>query len=90
EECLIDFAELVGDHSGAAIATTVWKCLTEYGIEGRASITFPGPIIGFVMDNATNNDTMVEAIERKCIAAGIYFDAKKSRMLCMPHTVHLA
>ncbi|KAJ7732247.1 hypothetical protein DFH07DRAFT_755368, partial [Mycena maculata] len=47
-------------------------------------------IVAFVMDNATNNDTMMEAIERKCWDAGIAFSARKSRMRCMPHTVHLA
>lgn len=42
------------------------------------------------MDNATNNDKLVEAIERKCKAENIRFDAKRSRLRCMPHTVHLA
>jgi hypothetical protein len=42
------------------------------------------------MDNATNNDTMVEAIERKCQAENIPFSAQHSRLRCMPHTVHLA
>lgn len=43
-----------------------------------------------MMDNATNNDTLVEAIEHKCKAENIKFDAQKSRLRCMPHTVHLA
>ncbi|KAJ7744446.1 hypothetical protein DFH07DRAFT_749390, partial [Mycena maculata] len=47
-------------------------------------------IVAFVMDNATNNDTMMEAIERKCWAEGIDFTAKKSCIRCMLHTVHLA
>ena len=47
-------------------------------------------IIAFVMDNATNNDTMLEAIERKCVEAGIKFSAKQARLRCMPHTIHLA
>ncbi|KAJ7608081.1 hypothetical protein DFH06DRAFT_1018081, partial [Mycena polygramma] len=37
-----------------------------------------------------SDDTMMEAIQRKCREAGIKFDAKKSRMRCTPHTVHLA
>ncbi|SJL18443.1 uncharacterized protein ARMOST_22032 [Armillaria ostoyae] len=57
--------------------------------------TFPSSlnfqqVMAFVMDNATNNDTMVEAIEWKCIVAGIQFSARESRLRCMPHTVHLA
>ncbi|KAJ7271393.1 hypothetical protein B0H12DRAFT_1000905, partial [Mycena haematopus] len=41
-------------------------------------------------DNATNNDTMVEAFERRCVAEGIYFSAEDARMRCMPHTIHLS
>ena len=47
-------------------------------------------IIVFVMDNATNNDTMVVAIEQHCHEAGVYFSAKESQMCCIPHTIHLA
>lgn len=99
EECLIDFAELVSDHSGETMATTVWATLCKYGLQAkvsgqsrilRSALSRINKIIAFVMDNATNNDTMTEAIERKCQAAGIPFDAGRSRMRCMPHTVHLA
>lgn len=47
-------------------------------------------VVAFVMDNASNNNTMVEAIECKCTVAGIAFSARESRLRCMPHTVHLA
>lgn len=46
--------------------------------------------MAFVMDNASNNDTMVEAIAQKCRENNIEFSAKDSRLRCMPHTVHLA
>lgn len=42
------------------------------------------------MDNATNNDTLVEAFEAKCREANIPFDSVNARMRCMPHTIHLA
>jgi hypothetical protein len=42
-----------------------------------------------MMDNASNNDTMMEAIESWCHEAGIEFSAQKSHMHCMPHTIHL-
>lgn len=42
------------------------------------------------MDNASNNDTMMVAIEERCQEAKVHFSAKDSRMRCMPHTVHLA
>ena len=41
-------------------------------------------------DNATNNDTLVEALERRMHAAGIMFVGKDARGRCMPHTVHLS
>ena len=37
------------------MAEVVWKTLKTYGLVGR--------IIAFVMDNASNNDTMVDSIE---------------------------
>lgn len=46
--------------------------------------------MAMVMDNASNNDTMIEAIEDRCRTGGIKFSAKQARMRCMPHTIHLA
>lgn len=46
--------------------------------------------MAIVADNATNNDTMIEALEVKSKAKGISFNAKDVRCRCMPHTVHLA
>ncbi len=46
--------------------------------------------MAFVMDNATNNDTMMDELEDICRQEGIEFSAQQSRLRCMPHTVHLA
>ena len=46
--------------------------------------------MAFVMDNATNNNTMIEEIEDLCAAEGIDFSAQCSQLRCMPHTIHLA
>lgn len=46
--------------------------------------------MAFVMDNATNNDTMLRGIERRCHLAGIPFSARDARGRCMPHTIHLS
>lgn len=54
------------------------------------SLTNVSQIMAIMMDNASNNDTMMEAIESRCHEAGVKFSAKKSRMRCMPHTIHLA
>ncbi|KAH9958654.1 hypothetical protein BJV74DRAFT_718613, partial [Russula compacta] len=46
-------------------------------------------IIVLVMDNATNNDTLL-GIQQHSTEEGIYFLAMDSWMHCMPHTIHLA
>jgi hypothetical protein len=42
------------------------------------------------MDNATNNDTMVAAFERRYTEKGFTFSKDDARMRCMPHTIHLS
>jgi len=43
-----------------------------------------------MLDNASNNDTLVEDFERRCHDEGIPFSARDARMRCFPHTAHLA
>jgi hypothetical protein len=43
-----------------------------------------------MLNNASNNDTMVEGIQARTAKEGIYFDASWARLRCMPHTIHLA
>jgi hypothetical protein len=43
-----------------------------------------------MLDNASNNDTFVEGIERRAKKAGVPFNASWARLRCMPHTIHLA
>jgi hypothetical protein len=38
EELLIDFREMVGQHSGENMAEEVWSCIEMYGLEGRVNI----------------------------------------------------
>jgi hypothetical protein len=99
EECLIDFREFIGQHSGENMAAAVWKTVEDFKLKGRVSVAssphFPSSsqpfqITAFVMDNATNNDTMIEAFEKRCRAEGIYFSEMDGRMRCMPHTIHLS
>lgn len=47
-------------------------------------------VIAINCDNALNNDTMMEALERLNEIHGFDFDAQESRLWCMPHTIHLA
>ena len=47
-------------------------------------------IIAVMMDNASNNDTMMQGIETRCCEIGIEFHANQAQMRRMPHTIHLA
>ena len=38
EELLIDFRELIGEHTGENMAEAVWETLTRYDIRDRVSI----------------------------------------------------
>ena len=47
-------------------------------------------VFAFMLDNASNNDTMVEGIARRAAEEGIKFSASWACMRCMPHTIYLA
>ncbi|KAJ7343957.1 hypothetical protein DFH08DRAFT_701987, partial [Mycena albidolilacea] len=42
------------------------------------------------MDNASNNDTLMDHLAIKFAAVDITFDPIAARIRCMPHTAHLA
>ncbi|KIJ91874.1 hypothetical protein K443DRAFT_66117, partial [Laccaria amethystina LaAM-08-1] len=64
------------------MADAVWETLVLYGLVGK--------VLAIVMDNASNNNTLMASLERCCTARGVYYSARDSHMRCMPHTVHLA
>ncbi|KAF8064936.1 hypothetical protein FPV67DRAFT_1419488, partial [Lyophyllum atratum] len=64
------------------MAEAVWETPKRYGIEDR--------ILAFMLDNASNNDTLVDGVQSRAAKEGIYFDAAWARLRCMPHTIHLA
>jgi hypothetical protein len=43
-----------------------------------------------MLDNASNNDTMIEGIQKRAASEGIKINAAWARLRCMPHTIHLA
>jgi len=47
-------------------------------------------IIAIIMDNTSNNNTLMMSLERQCQEQGIPFSAQDACMHCMPHTIHLA
>ncbi|KAG1903265.1 uncharacterized protein F5891DRAFT_905574, partial [Suillus fuscotomentosus] len=81
EELLINFHEIIGEHSGANLAEAVWHTLELYGLKSR--------VMAIVCDNASNNDTLLQALGEKCADEGIDFSAMHSCIRCLPHIVHL-
>jgi hypothetical protein len=80
------------------MAAAVWKTVEKFGLTGWvqififrvASVLKFNQITAFVMDNATNNDTMVEAFARQCKNKGFNLSVKDGWRRCMPHTIHLS
>jgi alpha-galactosidase len=82
DELLIDFRELSGEHSGENMAQALFDTLERYGLKAR--------LLSVMADNASNNDTMCDALQTLCEKEGITFHAKWARLRCMPHTIHLS
>jgi hypothetical protein len=56
----------------------------------KANLIIYSQVLAFMLDNASNNDTLVEGIKQCAHAEGIYIDAAWAHLRCMPHTVHLS
>ncbi|BBM99603.1 hypothetical protein Mp_1g22340 [Marchantia polymorpha subsp. ruderalis] len=76
------------DHSGAGLAEIVQHTLEEFEIVERIGC--------LTMDNASNNDTLMSALENSivdyCIREKILktWNADDSRIQCLPHTINLS
>ncbi|THY79387.1 hypothetical protein D6C95_09769, partial [Aureobasidium pullulans] len=65
-----------GKHIGANIAETIAEIITRFDLQGNIGF--------FIADNATNNDTYIEAL-----AAEFTFDATERRLRCAGHIFNL-
>jgi|SRR5271163_624960 len=80
ESVLLALRDIIGPHSGANIAATVLDVLDEYEIT-------PDRLGVFTLDNATNNDTCLQAIGK---AYGwSRNDWKRYRLRCFGHIINL-
>jgi hypothetical protein len=79
---LLAIREISGPHDDENIGQTVYDVVQEFGIEDK---------IGFFMsDNATNNDTTIQYIERRVREDGnIGFDWHERRLRCWGHIMNL-
>ncbi|KAH9055100.1 hypothetical protein EDB83DRAFT_2225314, partial [Lactarius deliciosus] len=72
EELLIDFWELIGEYSGENMAKAVWAMLELYGLIRR--------IIAVIMDNSSNNNTLMTSLKWQCQQWGVPFSAQDACM----------
>ncbi|KAJ8457523.1 hypothetical protein ONZ45_g18279 [Pleurotus djamor] len=79
---LIGFSHIPGSHTGESICKTFLAVLERVGIKQR---------IGWVtVDNASNNTTFIECLERELKILGIPFSQSERHIRCFPHIVNLA
>jgi len=95
EELLIDFRELTGERIWQSQFGQHWS----YTVLLERQVSHPQPsnmflthfqIIALIMDNASNNNTLMTSLKWQCQQWGIPFLVQDACMYCMPHTIHLA
>ncbi|KAG1737737.1 hypothetical protein EDB19DRAFT_1636718, partial [Suillus lakei] len=64
------------------MAQAVFETLELFGLKGQ--------VLAIMADNASNNNTMCEALQALCVKEGITFNAQWAQLQCLPHTTHLA
>ncbi|KEP52153.1 putative AC transposase [Rhizoctonia solani 123E] len=79
---LAAFWVVEGAHAGVILAQHIFAVLKEYNIVHKVgSVT---------LDNASNNNTMMEELARLVRAEGYDFDKEGNRIRCFPHIINLA
>jgi hypothetical protein len=73
---LLALPQQEGKHTGANIAETIAEIITRFDLQDNIGF--------FIADNATNNDTCIEAL-----AAEFTFDATERRLRCAGHIFNL-
>ncbi|CAE6511697.1 unnamed protein product, partial [Rhizoctonia solani] len=79
---LIAFHKINGHHTGANVGHALFEVLQESGITNK---------IGYItLDNASNNNTLMEELANSLQAYGAEFDPEKNHIWCFPHVINLA
>ena len=83
QSTLIAIRELNGDHDGENISEIVHLVAKEFGFADRIGY--------FVGDNASNNDTAMECLDRRIREeGGVGFDVEERRLRCFAHEMQIA
>lgn len=79
---LLAIREVHGEHTGENMASVVLKVIKDYKIGRKVGY--------FVLDNAANNDTCVEAIMKKLHPEFSEKQRRRRRLRCLGHVINLA
>ncbi|KAJ2927910.1 hypothetical protein H1R20_g9190, partial [Candolleomyces eurysporus] len=79
---LIAFHHTPGSHSGEQLCSHFLKIVDDYGIAHRIGL--------ITLDNASNNNTFMEALERDLHRRNLGFSDDGNRIRCFPHVINLA
>ncbi|KAL1746119.1 ribonuclease H-like domain-containing protein [Schizophyllum fasciatum] len=79
---LVAFRHLPGTHDGRHLAEVFLAILDELDMLKR--------IGAITLDNASNNNTMMEWLEKLLKDRHIYFDRDGNRIRCFPHVINIA
>jgi hypothetical protein len=78
---VLGLREIEGTHSGENLCTVLVNILSEYNIWSKIGY--------FMMYNASNNDTMLDAFAVHMETLGIPFDIQQRRLRCTGHVINL-
>ncbi len=86
KEALLGFEPVFGKHSGKSLGCVVWKLLETFELLGR--------IIAITTDNASNNKTLLEAVNSAIrwlnIKLNLNLISEISHIPCLAHVIQLA
>ena len=81
EAITLGIKELHGEHTGENIADVIYNVGSDFDILNKLGY--------FVMDNASNNDTLTEHLGYKLREANVLFDPIRRRLRCLGHVINL-
>ena len=79
---LVNFAPIQGSHTGFNLAQSMYQILRECGLHEK--------LLAFTLDNASNNKTMLEELQKCLLCDGINWEHKLNYFRCFAHILNLA